>query len=66
MLTYVSCLQQVTPFERNSGANLCQQGSIQFKVKWEGYEKKSDQTWEPESNLEYVLPNMRSYPWHFR
>jgi chromobox protein 1 len=22
-----------------------------YEVKWEGYEKKEDRTWEPESNL---------------
>ncbi|KAI1363408.1 heterochromatin protein one [Xylaria arbuscula] len=26
-------------------------GTIKYKVKWEGYEKKSDQTWEEEDNL---------------
>ncbi|KAI0548002.1 heterochromatin protein one [Xylaria curta] len=26
-------------------------GSLKYRVKWEGYEKKSDQTWEEESNL---------------
>ncbi|KAI1411042.1 heterochromatin protein one [Hypoxylon sp. FL1857] len=26
-------------------------GKLKFKVKWEGYEKKSDQTWEDEENL---------------
>ncbi|KAI0477180.1 heterochromatin protein one [Xylariaceae sp. FL0804] len=26
-------------------------GSLKFKVKWEGYEKKADQTWEDEENL---------------
>ncbi|KAI2468176.1 heterochromatin protein one [Annulohypoxylon bovei var. microspora] len=26
-------------------------GAIKFKVKWEGYEKKSDQTWEDDENL---------------
>ncbi|KAI0011454.1 heterochromatin protein one [Xylariaceae sp. FL0662B] len=26
-------------------------GTLKFKVKWEGYEKKSDQTWEDEDNL---------------
>lgn len=25
-----------------------------FKVKWEGYNKKSDQTWEPEDSLRYA------------
>lgn len=28
-----------------------QQGKPLFEVKWEGYEKKSDRTWEPEENL---------------
>ncbi|KAI9736539.1 MAG: hypothetical protein M1818_006050 [Claussenomyces sp. TS43310] len=26
-------------------------GELRFKVKWLGFEKKSDQTWEPEQNL---------------
>lgn len=26
-------------------------GKLKFKVKWEGYEKKSDQTWEDDENL---------------
>ncbi|KAI1077905.1 hypothetical protein F5B20DRAFT_549707 [Whalleya microplaca] len=26
-------------------------GTIKYKVKWEGYDKKSDQTWEDEDNL---------------
>ncbi|KAI1472226.1 heterochromatin protein one [Daldinia caldariorum] len=26
-------------------------GTVKFKVKWEGYEKKSDQTWEDHENL---------------
>ena len=26
-------------------------GELRFEVKWEGYEKKSDRTWEPEENL---------------
>ncbi|KAI1273959.1 heterochromatin protein one [Xylaria sp. FL0933] len=26
-------------------------GTLKYKVKWEGYEKKTDQTWEEESNL---------------
>jgi predicted DsbA family dithiol-disulfide isomerase len=25
---------------------------FKFEVKWEGYEKKSDRTWEPEENLQ--------------
>lgn len=24
---------------------------LRFEVKWEGYEKKSDRTWEPEESL---------------
>lgn len=27
-------------------------GEPRFEVKWEGYEKKSDRTWEPEENLQ--------------
>ncbi|KAJ8117196.1 hypothetical protein ONZ43_g4267 [Nemania bipapillata] len=27
------------------------EGTLKYKVKWEGYEKKSDQTWEEEDNL---------------
>ncbi|ATY59608.1 chromo domain-containing [Cordyceps militaris] len=27
-------------------------GSLKFHVKWEGYDKKADMTWEPEDNLE--------------
>lgn len=29
-------------------------GQIMYHVKWEGYEKRSDMTWEPEENLLYV------------
>ncbi|KAM0331539.1 hypothetical protein ACHAQA_003216 [Verticillium albo-atrum] len=29
-----------------------------FKVKWEGYTKKSDQTWEPEENLTEGAPDI--------
>jgi len=28
-----------------------QTGNPLFEVKWEGWEKKSDRTWEPEENL---------------
>jgi chromobox protein 1 len=27
------------------------EGKPLFEVKWEGYESKSDRTWEPEENL---------------
>lgn len=27
------------------------EGQLRFEVKWEGFEKKSDRTWEPEENL---------------
>lgn len=33
---------------------MCAQGTLKFHVKWEGYDKKSDMTWEPEENLVYV------------
>ncbi|KAB8294267.1 hypothetical protein EYC80_009694 [Monilinia laxa] len=29
-----------------------EEGVLRFQVKWEGYDKKSDLTWEPEENLE--------------
>lgn len=32
-------------------------GVLKFEVKWEGFEKKSDRTWEPEENLE-TAPRM--------
>jgi hypothetical protein len=32
------------------------QGEIKFKVKWEGYDKAEDQTWEDEDNLKCVFP----------
>jgi hypothetical protein len=31
------------------------QGVLKFEIKWEGYEKKADRTWEPEENLAYAL-----------
>ncbi|KAI1324369.1 hypothetical protein F5Y16DRAFT_381284 [Xylariaceae sp. FL0255] len=31
--------------------NLEADGTLKYKVKWEGYEKKADQTWEDEDNL---------------
>lgn len=33
------------------GANGSKQGVPLYEVKWEGYDKKSDRTWEPEENL---------------
>lgn len=30
------------------------QGEPRFEVKWEGWDKKSDRTWETEDNLQYV------------
>ncbi|RVD86450.1 uncharacterized protein DFL_004724 [Arthrobotrys flagrans] len=30
-------------------------GVLKYKVKWKDYEKKSDQTWEPEDTLEEVV-----------
>ena len=29
-----------------------QQGQMRYHVKWKGYEKKADRTWETEDNLE--------------
>lgn len=38
------------------------QGEIRFQVKWEGYNRPSDMTWEPEENLAYVcaVPSLTS------
>lgn len=38
------------------------QGIVRFEVKWEGYDKKADRTWEPEENLRCVnwCPQNRS------
>ena len=32
---------------------------MRYHVKWKGYEKKSDRTWETEDNLEYEHPISR-------
>ncbi|KEZ40329.1 hypothetical protein SAPIO_CDS8171 [Scedosporium apiospermum] len=37
--------------EKILGHMMNKEGDLLFKVKWEGYEKKSDQTWEPEESL---------------
>lgn len=34
-----------------------QTGVLKFEVKWEGFEKKSERTWEPEENLLYLCPS---------
>jgi chromobox protein 1 len=31
-------------------------GTIKYEVKWAGFEKKADRTWEPEENLSDSLP----------
>ncbi|TGO53720.1 hypothetical protein BOTNAR_0288g00020 [Botryotinia narcissicola] len=36
-------------------------GVLRFQVKWEGYEKKSDMTWEPEENLETAQDILNAY-----
>ncbi len=36
---------------RGRGLTGKQDGEPLFEVKWEGYEKKSDRTWEPEEHL---------------
>ncbi|KAM0278989.1 hypothetical protein ACHAQH_004856 [Verticillium albo-atrum] len=33
-------------------------GELLFKVKWEGYSRKADQTWEPEANLTEGAPEI--------
>ncbi|KAE9380734.1 hypothetical protein N431DRAFT_362753 [Stipitochalara longipes BDJ] len=36
-------------------------GELRFEVKWEGYEKVSDRTWEPEENLETASKVLNEY-----
>ncbi|KAH8601152.1 hypothetical protein B0O99DRAFT_648579 [Bisporella sp. PMI_857] len=36
-------------------------GTLKFEVKWEGYEKKSDRTWEPEENLSTANKILNEY-----
>ncbi|KAL2069490.1 hypothetical protein VTL71DRAFT_14169 [Oculimacula yallundae] len=36
-------------------------GEIKYEVKWEGFEKKSDRTWEPEENLETASGMLNDY-----
>jgi chromobox protein 1 len=38
-----------------------ERGVLKFEVKWEGYEKKSDRTWEPEENLAEASEILREY-----
>ncbi|KAF5870278.1 putative heterochromatin protein one protein [Botrytis fragariae] len=38
-----------------------EEGVLRFQVKWEGYEKKSDMTWEPEENLETAQDILNAY-----
>jgi hypothetical protein len=46
MLVHVLVTKARVPLADSVG-----QGEPRFQVKWEGYEKKSDRTWEPEDNL---------------
>jgi len=36
-------------------------GELTFEVKWEGYEKKSERTWEPEESLETASKILNEY-----
>jgi chromobox protein 1 len=36
-------------------------GSIQFHVKWQGYDDDADMTWEPEENLETAPEVLKEY-----
>ncbi|RKU49321.1 hypothetical protein DL546_009842 [Coniochaeta pulveracea] len=38
-----------------------EKGVLKFEVKWEGYEKKSDRTWEPEENLAEASEILKEY-----
>lgn len=41
----------VTKFSRYVVFAYTAQGVVMYEIKWLGYEKKADRTWEPESNL---------------
>ncbi|KAG7286060.1 hypothetical protein NEMBOFW57_008363 [Staphylotrichum longicolle] len=43
--------EEVYVVEKIMSHMMTKQGKPLFEVKWEGYEKKSDRTWEPEENL---------------
>ncbi|GME29262.1 Chromo domain-containing protein [Neofusicoccum parvum] len=36
-------------------------GSIKYEIKWMGYDRKSDRTWEPEENLEGAKEALEEY-----
>ncbi|KAJ9640303.1 hypothetical protein H2201_006927 [Coniosporium apollinis] len=36
-------------------------GTVMYEIKWLGYEKKADRTWEPESNLEGAQESLKAY-----
>lgn len=38
-------------FDKRANPN---QGTLLLHVKWKGYDKVEDMTWEPEENLKYV------------
>ncbi|KAF7854596.1 hypothetical protein EAF04_010405 [Stromatinia cepivora] len=38
-----------------------EEGVLRFQVKWEGYDKKSELTWEPERNLETAQDILNAY-----
>ncbi len=47
---------------RGTGANRCNKtGKPLFEVKWEGYDKESDQTWEPEEHFKNALEVLNEY-----
>ncbi|EKG12915.1 Cutinase [Macrophomina phaseolina MS6] len=36
-------------------------GIVKYEIKWLGYDRKSDRTWEPESNLEGAMEALEEY-----
>lgn len=49
-------MSPLQPTKQHNGRSYTVQGTIKFQVKWEGWDKKSDLTWEPEDTL-YDFPN---------
>ncbi|KAK4160058.1 hypothetical protein QBC43DRAFT_326091 [Cladorrhinum sp. PSN259] len=53
--------EEVFTVEKILSHTIGNDGQPLFEIKWEGYEKKSDRTWEPEENLENAKEILSEY-----